>query len=101
MSNNDQINKLRVDMNRADRAKRILEDEMVRDALSSMRSSITEKWESSKESDTEGRERAFRMLHALNEFERYFTTIIQTGKYATAELSRIQKLKQKVRDAFN
>lgn len=55
---------------------------LVKDALDHIRQGLHNKWETSKAEDAEGRERAWNMLKALNELERYYLKKIETGKLA-------------------
>lgn len=87
---------LHKELHRGEQAKRIIEDPMVREALDLIRDNLIGAWKKSKVADKEVREEAYRMLHALEEFERYFLTVMQTGKLAEHQLSTIEKAKQKV-----
>lgn len=78
-------------------AKRILEDDLVKNAFDLIESNLMATWKASKADDHEGREECWRMLHALNEVKRHFITAIQTGQMAEHELSILEKTKEKVR----
>ena len=49
---------------------------------------LHDKWEDSKAEDVEGRERAWMMLHALNELKRSYLREIDTGKLAKISLEK-------------
>jgi ABC-type protease/lipase transport system fused ATPase/permease subunit len=88
---------LELDVRRALEAKGIIENPMVIEAIGLIRANVTAKWEASKSSDKEGREQAWMMLKAVNEFQRFFEHALQTGKVAEHELSLLEKAQEKVR----
>lgn len=88
------------DVQRAREAKEVLENHLVQDAFKTIRETLLAKWEASKANDKDGREEAWKMLHAMNEFKRYFESIIQTGKVAEHELTRLEKMQQRVSSIF-
>lgn len=92
--------KLRNEMSRGIRAQQVLENDLVKEALSTIRESILSSWELSKANDKEGREEAWKMLKVVNEFERHLRTVMDTGKMATFELSRLEKFQDKVSNLF-
>jgi len=71
---------------RADRAKLILEDPMVVDALTSMREHIMQAWKDSPARDKEGREELFRYIKVIGQFESVFRAHIETGALAAHQL---------------
>ena len=89
--------KLRKHTERADHAKRVMEDEIVVEALTLIRSNLHAIWESSRVEDKEPREEAYRMMKVLNEFERYFLKVMEDGKIAEKELSLLDKAKEKLK----
>jgi signal transduction protein with GAF and PtsI domain len=74
-----------------------MEDELVKEALETIKNNIRDSWETSKSQDKEGREEAWKMLKAVNEFERHFRSIMETGTMASHELNRIQGLMNKLK----
>jgi hypothetical protein len=87
--------KLNKDLSRANEARRIIENPLVMEALSLIRSNLHSKWEASSYEESTGREEAYRMLKVANEFERYFHQALESGKIAEKELSLMEKVKQK------
>jgi hypothetical protein len=71
---------------RADRAKMILEDPMVVEALTAMRDHIMQAWQESPARDKEGREELFRYIKVIGQFESVFRTHIETGALAAHQL---------------
>lgn len=49
---------------------------------------LHDKWEDSKAEDTNGREQAWMMLHALKELKRSYLREIETGKLAKISLEK-------------
>lgn len=72
----------RIDVARAERARRILDDELVKGALADMKRRIVEAWEQSPARDVEGREHLHRYLKVIGQFEGAFIAHIETGKIA-------------------
>jgi hypothetical protein len=89
-----------LDVRRAREAKSIIENPLVIEAIELIRANVTSKWEASKSSDKEGREQAWMMLKAVNEFQRFFEHALQTGKVAEHELSLLEKAQLKVRSMW-
>lgn len=71
---------------RADRAKLILEDPMVVEALTAMRDHIMQAWQESPARDKEGREELFRYMKVIGQFESVFRAHIETGALAAHQL---------------
>jgi hypothetical protein len=76
----------RIDIARAEQAKRILEDDMVKEAFAAIESGIVEAWKDLPMRDTEGREHLHRLLQAKRKFEQVFASHIQNGAVAANEL---------------
>lgn len=88
---------LNEELNRASQAQDVLDNPLVQEFLTKARENIRREFEFSKANDREGREEAWRMLKVLNEFERHFISIIETGKMAEKQLS----MQEKVRNLFS
>ena len=76
---------------------KIIDDPAIQEALNLLRDNLHAQWETSPLEDREGREEAKRMLHAVNEFERHFRSLIETGKLAEKELSLLDRVKKVVK----
>lgn len=83
----------RADINRAEQAKRILDDPLVKDALQAIEDGIVEAWKDVPLRDTEGREHLHRLLTAKRKFEAVFAAHIQNGQIAAAELKAEEERK--------
>ena len=71
---------------RAARARAILEDELVAEALGMIEANLRQAWEHSRFDDTPGREEAYRMLRAARSFRAWFEQALSDGKVAAAEI---------------
>ena len=83
----------RFDLARAERAKLILEDELVTTALEDMRATIRTAWEASPARDTEGREHLHRYMKVIGQFEGHLRKHMETGKLIAAELQAEEERK--------
>lgn len=92
---------LRQRVNRADRAKRILEDELIKEAFEKIESTIDYAWKNSKADDEEARHNAYLMLRLLQDFKEQFHSVITTGRVSERELLRVNQQKSKVRKLLN
>lgn len=82
------------DIARGEAAQRILDDEVYRDAVESVRRNIIDKWAGAPIRDTEGQHELKLMLHLLDSIESTLRLVMTTGKL---EKSRLEK----ARDAIN
>jgi hypothetical protein len=78
---------------RADAAKRIMDDPLVKEALQSVEDGITEAWKDVPARDVEAREHLHRLLQAKRQFENVFRICIETGAIARAELQAEEERK--------
>ena len=89
----------RADINRAEAAKRILDDPLVKDALQAIEDGIVEAWKDVPLRDTEGREHLHRLLTAKRKFEAVFAAHMQNGQIAAAELKAEEERKSLIEKA--
>lgn len=80
----------RATLARANRARLILEDEIVVDTFVRMEKRLRETWEGSKFHDAEGREEAYRMLRTLRLFKDEFGQMLSDGEVAKSDLARLK-----------
>lgn len=78
--------------NRGEKAKRILEDEIVKDAFSKIEQNIIDKWREAKTTDFESQQHCKMMLTVFENFRAHFQAVINDGKIAEDKLS--EKLKK-------
>lgn len=64
---------------RAAHAKRILEDDVFKSAISAMEAKAIDKWRSSNPDQMEEREDAYRMLRVIGDFRAEFQSMINDG----------------------
>lgn len=88
---------LQRDAAKGERARQLIGDPMIREALDAMREDVITCIETSKFRDVDEREECYRMLRTIASFERQFKRFIDGGKVAT---SKLDALRQKVRGAF-
>ena len=78
------------------KAKEILEDEIVQEALTAIRNKYMEEWKKSPARDTEGRERIYVMMKIVDSFETHLNGYIAEGKLAekilTDEKGKIRQM---------
>ena len=66
-------------------AGRLLDSPLLRGFLDGRRDSLISRWRRTEMGDVEGRERAYRMMHALDALERELDTYSETGRLAEIE----------------
>ena len=69
-------------IDRGVRAERLLGDPMLAEGFDAVRQAILAKFETSPVRDTEGRERLFLMLKALNDVKGHLEQAVREGKFA-------------------
>lgn len=76
---------------RGQRAAEILADDLVDEALSTMRANVTAMWKGSKIGQREERETLYFLNCAIEDFEAHFRELITSGKMAEGEKSRAEQ----------
>lgn len=74
------------DLARAERARVILEDPLVVDALADIRAELLAAWQASPARDTDGREHLFRFFKVAEKFELALKSHMETGALVSAHL---------------
>jgi hypothetical protein len=69
-------------IDRGVRAERLLSDPMLAEGFAAVREAVLAKFEASPVRDTEGRERLFLMLKALNDVKGHLEQAVREGKFA-------------------
>ena len=95
----DQETKHLKDVDRGARAQRILNDELVVDALAKIRSAIFQRWQDCSVKDTESQIELKHLLTVLTNFETYFRRAISSGEFSANELEKARTMKEKMRRA--
>jgi hypothetical protein len=84
-------NKLHDALQRGDRAKALLNNELLNEAFERLEAKIMEEWKGTDPEDRERREDAWRSLKLLQNLTSQFRRIVTTGEAASKELVRIKK----------
>lgn len=82
---------------KGERARQLIKDPMIREALDNMRDDVIQCIETSKFRDTDEREECYRMLRAIAAFEREFKRFMDDGKVAK---SKLEVLRNKITSRF-
>jgi hypothetical protein len=77
-------------LEKANRARAILEDELVSETFDRMERRLVETWSASAPSDMTAREESYRSLRALQNFRAEFERLISDGKVAERDLSEFK-----------
>jgi signal transduction protein with GAF and PtsI domain len=77
---------LRREVSRGVRARVIIEDEIVVEALDAIEAELRADWESSRPGDAAAREESYRMLRAAKAFRERLRKVIDDGSVAEAEI---------------
>lgn len=80
---------LRKEAERASHAKRLLEDELLKEAFEAYELALTNAWKDSPESSVTAREQAYFALRALNRVRAFLERVIDNGVMSKAELDRL------------
>ena len=80
---------LRKDAERASHAKRLLEDDLLKEAFEAYELALTNAWKDSPESATEAREHAYYAIRALSRVREFLERVIANGVLSKAELDQI------------
>lgn len=89
-------NAYRKDLDRANRAKALLNDDLLVEAFDTIRTHCIEGFQNSLAAQKEEREDLWKMLKALSEVQRHLKSVMERGKLAEHKLSFVDKVKRKV-----
>ena len=76
-------------ISRAQWARDLLENEMLKEAFNSLQSDYMRLWVNSKPFDTEGREKIFIAWHVVGKVQEHLRRIVENGKLAQMELDEL------------
>lgn len=79
------------DLNRATKARMLLEDQMLQDALKAIESEVVEQWTACPARDTEGKEALWQLMKTAQKFRSILTGHIETGKLAASQMARFEE----------
>lgn len=81
------------DVNRAEHAHRLLNDELLSEAIKSLRDEVVRMWVDCPARDKEGKEALWQLAKTTDKFELLLKGYIETGKLASANLKRFDERK--------
>lgn len=81
---------LQADINRAEHAQRLLQDELLQDALKTIRDEVVRMWVDCPARDQEGKEALWQLAKTADKFESLLKGYVETGKLATANLKHFE-----------
>lgn len=87
----DQID---IDRTRGVRARELLDNELVQEALVTLKAEYLKAWEASPARDAEGRERLWVMVKLVEKFRGHLEQVFEAGKLADAQLVEIERRKK-------
>jgi len=90
--------KLEYEIRRGERAEALLQDELLNDALETIKQGYMEKWLDSPERDVEGRERLRLMVKTVDRLKSELQTVLDTGKIAKQTLR--QRIGERLKESF-
>ncbi|MBL4891469.1 MAG: hypothetical protein JKX91_06540 [Rhizobiaceae bacterium] len=90
----DQKNKAHNDINRAERARQVMSDPMLQEALTAIKGDLFNKFCRSKFKETEEREEIHRSMKNIQKFEGYLESVMTDGKMGQETLNLLEKAKQ-------
>ena len=85
---------IEVDRSRGIRARELLDNELVQEALATLQAEYLKAWEASPARDAEGRERLWVMVKLVEKFRGHLEQVFEAGKLADAELVEIERRKK-------
>lgn len=82
---------LQAEVFRADMARQLLENQLLRDALTAIETEVVTMWGAAPARDKEGKEALWQLYKTSQKFRGLLLGYIETGKMATADLAHIEK----------
>lgn len=79
------------DVDRATKARLLLDDTMLQDALKAIETEVVEQWTNCPARDTEGKEALWQLMKTAQKFRSILIGHIETGKMATAQLAKFEE----------
>lgn len=89
---------MEMEARRGERARQLLKDPLISEALNSMRENVFTNIRTSHYKDIDDREDLYKMLKVIDQFEGQFNKLIRDGKVARSKLA---ELKKAVKSAIN
>jgi hypothetical protein len=76
---------------RGQRAQRLLDDELLREALDAIESEVVRQWENCPARDSEGKEALWQLMKTSKKFRGLLTGYVQTGRLAADNIKRMEE----------
>ena len=89
----DQKNKAHNDINRAERARQVMADPIVREALTAMKGDLYNKFCSTEFKASAERDEIWRKMQTIAKFEGYFKSVMTDGKIGQQTLTMLERAK--------
>jgi hypothetical protein len=80
---------LQKDVNRAQKAGSLLDNELLKEAFEALEKSYVDFWRATKPEDQLAREKAFIAINIVGKVRDHLHAVVQNGKLATAELNKM------------
>lgn len=89
----DQVDEieLHLQIDRAARAKRLLEDDILKEAFAKLEEAYIKKWRESDVNDTDNRERLFLAVNMIGKVQSHLVKVVQNGSIAQRTINDIQE----------
>lgn len=84
--------KLRTDLERASRAERLLTDELLVEAFTTLAQTYHKAWESTQPRDTDGRERLWQAVQIVGKVESHLRSVVANGELAQNEIKNLERM---------
>jgi hypothetical protein len=91
----DQEQNLQADLDRAEHARRLLNDELVSQALAAIKHEVMTAWIDCPQRDKEGKEALWQLAKTADKFENLLRGYIETGKLAAAQLDNLKRFEER------
>lgn len=82
---------LQADIDRAEHANRLLNDQLLQDALKAIKDDVQRAWIDCPQRDHEGKEALWQLAKTADKFEALLKGYIETGKLASANLKAFEE----------
>lgn len=83
---NDQRNRAKNEVSRAERARQLMDDQMLQEAMTAIKAEIYSKFTRTKFNESEQRDELWRKTQAITAFEGYLERVMTDGRVASETL---------------
>jgi hypothetical protein len=82
---------LMADIDRAEHASRLLNDQLLKDTLDTIKNEVVRMWVECPARDAEGKEALWQLMKTADKFESLLRGYVETGKLATSNLKHFEQ----------